>query len=134
MRARLAADPHGKELVATIDGIAKRMDAIEAQLVQVKLGSSEGMLRFPSMLNEQLDSFRGTIEADRAPTQPQLQLHAEFARRVDAQVALWKSMVATDIPALNKKIIASGVSLIDPTATGAAAAPISTGHPAPQPR
>ena len=53
----------GKELVAAIDAIDARMDAIEGQLVQVKLGSSEGMLRFPSMLNEQLDSFRGSIEA-----------------------------------------------------------------------
>jgi hypothetical protein len=121
LRARLAGDPRGKELVAAIDAIGKRMDAVEGQLVQVKLASSEGMLRFPSMLNEQLDSFRGTIEGDRAPTQPQRQLHAEFARRIDAQVAIWKSLVATDIPALNKRIIASGVSLIDPTAGGAPA-------------
>ncbi|HEY6178880.1 MAG TPA: exo-alpha-sialidase, partial [Kofleriaceae bacterium] len=128
LRARLAGDPHGKELVATIDAIGKRMDAVEGQLVQVKLGSSEGMLRFPSMLNEQLDTFRGTIEADRAPTQAQLQLQAEFTRRTDAEVAIWKALVATDIPALNKKIVTSGVALIDPTASGA---PVSTGHPAP---
>jgi hypothetical protein len=118
VRARLAADPHGKDLVAAIDGIAKRMDAIEAQLVQVKLGSSEGMLRFPAMLNEQLDSFRATIEADRPPTQAQLQLHAEFARRLDAQTSAWKALMTTDLPALNKKIVASGVALIDPTAPG----------------
>jgi hypothetical protein len=86
------------------------------------------MLRFPSMLNEQLDTFRGTIEADRAPTQAQLQLQAEFTRRTDAEVAIWKALVATDIPALNKKIVTSGVALIDPTASGA---PVSTGHPAP---
>jgi photosystem II stability/assembly factor-like uncharacterized protein len=121
LRARLAADPHGKELVATIDGLAKRIDAVEAQLVQVKLGSSEGMLRFPAMLNEQLDSFRTTIESDRAPTQPQVQLHAEFARRLDAQLTAWKALMATDLPALSKKIIASGVALIDPAAPGPAA-------------
>jgi hypothetical protein len=121
LRARLAADPHGKELAVAIDGIAKRMDAIEGQLVQVKLASSEGMLRFPAMLNEQLDSFRGTIASDRPPTQSQLQLFAEFAKRLDAQLTAWKAMMATDLPALNKRIVASGVALIDPTAPGPAA-------------
>jgi photosystem II stability/assembly factor-like uncharacterized protein len=132
VRARLAADPHGKELVAAIDGIARRMDAVEAQLVQVKLGSSEGMLRFPAMLNEQLDTFRGTIESDRAPTQPQLQLYTELARRVDAQVTAWKAVMATDLPALNKRIVASGVALIDPAAPGPAAPAPAGGRAAPR--
>ena len=96
------------------------MDAVEGQLVQVKLASSEGMLRFPTMLNEQLDSFRGSIASDRPPTQSQLQLYAEFARRLDAQLTAWKAVMATDLPALNKRIVASGVSLIDPSAPGPA--------------
>jgi photosystem II stability/assembly factor-like uncharacterized protein len=133
LRARLGADPHGKDLVAAIDAIGKRMDAVEGQLVQVKLGSSEGMLRFPSMLNEQLDSFRGTIEADRAPTQAQLQLYADLAKRVDAQVALWKALAASDIPALNQKIVASGVALIDPAATAPVPAAAAGGRAAPRP-
>jgi photosystem II stability/assembly factor-like uncharacterized protein len=132
LRARLAADPHGKELVASIDGIAKRMDAVEGQLVQVKLASSEGMLRFPTMLNEQLDSFRGSIASDRPPTQPQLQLYAEFARRLDTQLTAWKAVMATDLPALNKKIIASGVALIDPAAAGPAPSVAGGGRAAPR--
>ena len=53
---------------------------------------------------------------DRAPTQAQLQLPAEFAKRLDAQLTAWKAVMATDLPALSKKIAASGVTLIDPTA------------------
>jgi photosystem II stability/assembly factor-like uncharacterized protein len=133
LRARLGADVHAKELVAAINAIVKRMDAIEGQLVQVKLGSSEGMLRFPSMLNEQLDSFRGSIESDRAPTQAQLQVHADLAKRADGQLALWKALVTVDIPALNKKIVASGVALVDPTALGPVPPASAGGRAAPEP-
>jgi hypothetical protein len=90
------------------------------------------MLRFPSMLNEQLDTFRGTIESDRAPTQAQLQLYAELARRVDAQVTAWKAVMATDLPGLNKKIVASGVTLIDPAAPGPAPSTPAGGRAAPR--
>ncbi|HTJ47056.1 MAG TPA: exo-alpha-sialidase [Kofleriaceae bacterium] len=105
-----------KALIAAIDDLEKKMAPIEGQLVQVKLGSSEGMLRFPAMLNEQLDSFRSSVEGDRPPTQPQLDLYADFAKRVDAQTAAWKAIVSGDVPVLNKKIVSSGIALVDPTA------------------
>jgi hypothetical protein len=123
LRARNAS------LASAIDAIDVKMSAIEGQLVQVKLGSSEGMLRFPSMLNEQLDVFRGTIEGDRAPTRPQLDAYAELAKRTDAQVAAWKTVMSTDVAALNKKIVSSGVALIDPAAP-LAPAPSAGGKPA----
>jgi hypothetical protein len=104
------------ELAGSINAIDAKMSAIEGELVQVKLGSSEGMLRFPSMLNEQLDTFRGTIESDRPPTRAELDAYAELAKRTDAQVAAWKQIVATDVAALNKKITSASVTLIDPTA------------------
>jgi hypothetical protein len=133
LRTRLAGDGRAGELVAAIDAVAKKMDAIEGQLVQVKLGSSEGTLRFPTMLNEQLDGFRGTIESDRAPTQSQLQLYADLAKRVDTQVGLWKTIATSDIPALNKKVVASGVALIDPTAPEPPRPAAAGGRAAPEP-
>ena len=54
------------------------------------------MLRFPSMLNEKLDTFRAVIEAARAPTKPQLELYAEFDKQVNAQASAWKALVAGD--------------------------------------
>ena len=112
LRARLAG---AKDVVAAIDALDAKMSPIEGALVQVKLASSEGMLRFPGMLNEKLDVFRGTIESDRPPTRPQLDLYADFAKRVAAQAAAWKAIVAGDLPALNKKIATSNISLVDPT-------------------
>ena len=44
----------GKDIVSTADTLNKKMEPIEQQLTQVKLKSSEGMLRYPVMLNEQV--------------------------------------------------------------------------------
>ncbi|MGE5182469.1 MAG: glycosyl hydrolase, partial [Acidobacteriota bacterium] len=112
VRARLA---RSAELVGAIDAVARKLGPIEGALVQVKLGSSEGMLRFPSMLNERLDTFRGSLEVDRPPTHAQLDLYGELAKAVDAQVRAWKAIVAVDLPALNKRITTSNLALIDPT-------------------
>ena len=112
IRARLAG---AAELVGAIDGVDKKMAPIEAALIQVKLGSSEGTLRFPTMLNERLDTFRGEIESDHPPTRAQLDLYADLAKQVDAHAAAWKAIVAADLPALNKKIATSNISLVDPT-------------------
>lgn len=54
-------------------------------------------------------------------------------KRVDAQVAAWKALATSDIPALNKKIVASGVALIDPTAPGSVPPAPAGGRAAPEP-
>ena len=101
-------------MAAAIDALLAKMAPIEGELVQVKLGSTEGMLRFPAMLNEQLDTFRSVLESDRAPTRAQVDLDADYAKRVDAQVAAWKRVATTDVPALNQKIASSHTAIIDP--------------------
>jgi len=73
-------------------------------------------LRFPAMLNEQLDSFRYSIEADSAPTRAQLDLYEAFSKRLKAQLQIWQGLVAGDIPALNRKILSGNLVLIDPKA------------------
>ena len=72
------------------------------------------------------------LDRETTPTQSQLQLYAEFAKRLDAQLTAWKAMMATDLPALNKKIVASGVALIDPAAPGPAPSVAGGGRAAPR--
>lgn len=116
---RLGDDAFGRELAESFRSLEARMGAVEGELVQVKLGSSEGMLRFPAMLNEQLDSFRSGLESDAPPTRAQLSLFEDFSKRLQAQLAIWRGLVATDIPALNRKILSGNLTLIDPEAAPA---------------
>jgi len=114
--SHLGSDAPSRELTADLKALETRMTAVEGELIQVKLGSSEGMLRFPAMLNEQLDSFRYSIEADSAPTRAQLDLYEAFSKRLKAQLQIWQGLVAGDIPALNRKILSGNLVLIDPKA------------------
>jgi hypothetical protein len=83
---------------------------IEQALIQVKLKSTEGMLRYPSMLNEQFDTFSHLIEsADTAPTQAMLAVFAGLDERLAAELSKWRSVTETDIPALNAQAVSEKV-------------------------
>jgi photosystem II stability/assembly factor-like uncharacterized protein len=101
LRSRLEAGDRGKSLLATIDKLEKTIAPIEQALIQVKLKSTEGTLRYPSMLNEQFDSFSHVIEnADTAPTQPMLDVFARLDQRLGVELGRWRAVTETDIPAL----------------------------------
>jgi photosystem II stability/assembly factor-like uncharacterized protein len=117
LAARLPTDAAGKAVGAALAALDQQLAAVLGELVQTKLASSEGMLRFPAMLNEQLDSFRYSVEAtDGAPPQALRALYDDFARRFAAQDKIWQGLVAHEVPDLNAKIAKIGVSLLDPTA------------------
>ena len=121
MASHLGQDTTSQALGANIQALEAKLDAIEGELIQVKLGSSEGTLRFPTMLNEQLNGFRNIIEADAAPTKAQLELYAAFSKRLGVQLTIWKGLVEKDIPALNQQILSGGLKLIDPNGAGGSA-------------
>src|SRR5262249_46271417 len=56
--------PAQKEVLEASATIEKKMALVEGELIQVKRKSSEGNLRYPSMLDDQLDFFRQVIESD----------------------------------------------------------------------
>jgi hypothetical protein len=74
---------------------------------------SEGNLAFPSMLNEQLDSFSSSVQAgDSAPAQQQFEVFKMLRARLDAQLAAWKQILASDVPPLNESIRKSDLPLL----------------------
>jgi photosystem II stability/assembly factor-like uncharacterized protein len=104
MKKNLNADEKNKVLVQSMDDFDKRMSAIEAQLVQVKMKSSEGNLKFPNMLNEEFDTFSHLIENDAAPTASMRQVFDELNKKLDAQLSAWNQMMTKDLVALNQQI------------------------------
>jgi len=72
--------------------------------------ASEDNLRYPNQLNEQYDTFVATVDGDDVrPTEPQRQVFGELHRRLTEQLAKWKSMLDTDLPALNTAMHGAGV-------------------------
>jgi photosystem II stability/assembly factor-like uncharacterized protein len=104
----------GKSVVSAIDDLNKKMDPVEQELLQVKRKSSEGNLRYPNMLNEEYDSFRATIEnADAAPTESELGVFKGLHERLEKQLAAWKQIASTDVPAVNELVRKGRISLIE---------------------
>jgi hypothetical protein len=81
--------------------------------VQVQMKSSEGNLRYPNMLNEAFDTFSHNIENDAAPTPAMLAVFDDLNGQLDKQLAAWKQIVSTDLPAVNAKIQGTDVSSIE---------------------
>jgi photosystem II stability/assembly factor-like uncharacterized protein len=115
VKQRLAEEgDRGKPIVAAADELLEKMTPVEQELMQVKMKSSEGNLRYPSMLNEQYDSFRSTIEnADAAPTQPEYDVFDGLHGRLETQLAAWKRIASTDVPAVNELVRKQGISLVE---------------------
>ncbi len=85
------------------------MTPVEEVLMQVKMKSSEGNLRYPNMLNEQYWSFNELIQSfDQAPTASQLQVYDELHTRLTAELAKWQQIQGTDVVAFNDLLRKNG--------------------------
>jgi hypothetical protein len=88
-----------KPALAAADELKKKMSAVEGQLLQVNMKSSEGNLVFPNMLNEEFDSFSHVIEsADTAPTKPELEVFEKMNSRLNEELKQWGQIKSEEIP------------------------------------
>ncbi|HEV7551824.1 MAG TPA: glycosyl hydrolase, partial [Candidatus Angelobacter sp.] len=95
MQQRFDDDPKVKPLLEQAAALDKKMAPIEEQLIQVNMKGSEANLAFPNMLNEQLDSFSGIVQAgDGAPSQQQYEVFKLLRGQLDQQLAAWKQITS----------------------------------------
>jgi hypothetical protein len=111
-----------KTVIAAADALDNKMTPIEEQLMQVRMKSSEGSLRYPIQLNEQFDSLSHTVEyADAAPTRSQLAVYDLLNGKLQEQLKTLRELLNTDLPALNDLMRKNGVPALSVpagTATG----------------
>ena len=110
LHPRFEGDPKLKPLLEQADALDKKMNPVEEELIQVNMKGSEANLAFPDMLNELFDSFTSSLEAgDGAPTQQQYEVFKMLRGRLDQQLAAWKQISSSDVPAFNELIKKSDV-------------------------
>ena len=104
------SDASSGEVIAAAKSLDTKMTPVEGELLQLKVKSSEGNLRYPNMLNEQYWSFNELIQYnDAAPTTQQLAVYDELHQRLQTQLAQWQDIQRTEVPALNAAMRKSGV-------------------------
>ena len=104
------ADSSNSVVIAAAKALDQKMSPVEAGLIQVKMKSSEGNLRYPNMLNEQYASFNDLIQSvDQSPTAQQLLVYNDLHDRLIAELAKWQQIQSADVPALNDLMRKNGV-------------------------
>jgi len=108
MQQRFDGDPNMKALLEQAAALDKKMAPVEEQLIQVNMKGSEANLAFPNMLNEQFDSFSAIVQAgDGAPSQQQYEVFKMLRGQLDQQLAAWKQIMSSDVPAFNQAMKSS---------------------------
>ena len=106
------------------------MSAVEEKLIQVNMKSSEGNLVYPNQLNEQFYTFAKVIEADAAPTEPQLEVFKMLDGRLETQLQSWTRIKSEEVPKVNDLIKQADLPALT---VAAAAKPAPPSSPSPTP-
>ncbi|MEP6603104.1 MAG: glycosyl hydrolase [Spartobacteria bacterium] len=99
LHAKFGEDPRVKPALDTADELTKKMSAVEEELIQVNMKSSEGNLVFPNKLNERFDTFSHVVDgANAAPTNSQYEVFKMLSGQLDEQIAKWTQIKTDEVP------------------------------------
>jgi photosystem II stability/assembly factor-like uncharacterized protein/DNA-binding FrmR family transcriptional regulator len=100
LNKRLENSPKAKAVADAGKQLDKKMTEVEEALIQTKAKSGQDVLNYPIRLNNQLVALGGVVSsADSAPTQASYEVFDMLSRQLDVQLAKWKQILTTDIPA-----------------------------------
>jgi hypothetical protein len=106
-------------VVKALEDLDQTLSAIENEIYQVKLQSSQDPLNFPIKLNNKIAALQGVVEsAESRPTDASYAVFKELSARLATELARLDALVKTDVLAFNKLL-------------GRRAAPVTDDLPAP---
>jgi hypothetical protein len=92
-------------IARALDDLKQSLDAVENEIYQTKLQSSQDPLNFPIKLNNKIAALQGVIEsADGAPTEQTYTVFRTLAGRLDDQLAALDAAVKTRLPQVNQQL------------------------------
>lgn len=95
------------------DELLKKITAVEDKIIQSKMKSTEGDLRYPTMIDEQLIYLNSSVDStDAAPTDGQQQLFADLSSRLQEQLVAWDQILSRDLTTLNRTAEEKKLSLV----------------------
>jgi photosystem II stability/assembly factor-like uncharacterized protein len=91
--------------IKALDELEQALSAIEGEIYQVKLQSSQDPLNFPIKLNNKIAALQGVIEsADVRPTEQAYSVFRTLSNSLDEQLAKLDAAVKTRLPAVNQQL------------------------------
>ena len=105
LNKRVAGDA-GKAMVA------KQLTDFNAKLTPLLSGEGEDALNLGAM-GDALNTLQVDLEgSDRAPSQPQREVLAQYSARLERALAAWSAIKTSELPALNAALKAAGLGAI----------------------
>jgi hypothetical protein len=91
-----------------------KISALEEKMIQVKMKSTEGDLRYPTMIDEQLIYLSWSVDsADAAPTDGQQRLFSELSAKLQEQLNGWDKVLSVDVSGFNKAAEKQKITAVD---------------------
>src|SRR3989441_404837 len=101
------------KLKRAASALKTKIASAEEELIQVKAKSRQDTLNYPAKLNLKIGGLAMAVgSADFAPTKAMQDVFADLGRRSDAQLAKWRQIAKTDVPAFDKLVRGSGVPAV----------------------
>ncbi len=111
LAARLGADQ--KELKDKAATISKKLTAVEEELIQTKIRSSQDALNYPIKLNNKMAALGSSVDdGDFAPTNQAYDVYNDLAARIDAQLSQLGEIKSKDISEFNKMFAEKSLPVI----------------------
>jgi len=111
---RYKNDAVWKTLQPLADDLRQKLAAMEEKMIQVKMKSTEGDLRYPTMIDEQLIYLNWSVDSsDAAPTGGQQQLFTELSGRLQEQLNAWDQVLSRDVPAFNRAAEKEKIAVVE---------------------
>ena len=90
-------------VIKALDDFAAALSAIEGEIYQVRLQSSQDPLNFPIKLNNKIAALQGVIEsADVQPTEQAYSMFRTLSNRLDEQLTTLDASVKGRMPPVNQ--------------------------------
>jgi hypothetical protein len=83
-------------------GLLHRLGSIEQELIEPRVQAPLDMIHYPTRLNAKLAALSSVVNsADAAPTQQVYEVFTDLSARIEAQLARWQQLVASDVSTFN---------------------------------
>jgi photosystem II stability/assembly factor-like uncharacterized protein len=103
----------GARLRRAAASLKTKLAAVEEELIQVKAKSRQDTLNYPAKLNLKIGGLALSVgSADFAPTKAMYDVFEDLSKRAETQLAKWRAIAKTDVPAFDKLVRGSGVPAV----------------------
>lgn len=110
---RLKDHPGAKAIGEAAKTLKEKLTAIEEEIIQTKIRSSQDALNYPIKLNNKLAALASAVaSADARPTKSSYEVFDELSAKLNEQQVKLKDVLSQDLPEFNRKVKAEDLPAV----------------------